>query len=320
MYTVYSSNGVYYNAKDLVLFRKLGLLNGDKIDDCINKNPLKICEYYRSIDVFNGMIDLTHIKWSFDKDSPGTAGMFLKARGIYNGSQYFLKMSSYNSVDKVYGYECAFEIVAQRVADLLGLRHLRYYLVKARVSVDGYEFITYVAVSKDYRVVNETRVSFELLYQSKSNVPSTVEFILSEFMQPYLHELLGMLVLDYIIYNRDRHSANIEFLYNTKTKQYRLAPLLDHGCCLTSVLFNNWSNETSGYYLSDKPVNNCIGSFSLLNNLQNICKGRVYFCGDTFIPNDLLSGLIPIFGSDYCNFILSMVRARWNNALEILNS
>ncbi len=44
-----------------------------------------------------------------------------------------------------------------------------------------------------------------------------------------------MLVVDFVILNRDRHGANIEVLRNSRDKTLRLAPLFDHGL---SLLFN----------------------------------------------------------------------------------
>lgn len=41
--------------------------------------------------------------------------------------------------------------------------------------------------------------------------------------------LYTIVVFDYIICNMDRHLTNIEILYNSKTDQFRLAPLYDHG-------------------------------------------------------------------------------------------
>lgn len=272
------------------------------------------------VDISFRTVDLSNISWSFGKDSPGTAGMYLKSRIKRNNTQYFLKLSAYNSYDGVYGNEVVYEIIAQRVAKLLGIHYLHMYLFPAKVCLDGKKLSTYVVCSKDYRDIGEERVSFEMLYQLYGKGMSTEEFILSDLMEKYRETLLGMLVLDYIIYNRDRHSNNIEFLYNPIKNLYRIAPIMDHGCCLTSVLYDDWKSKDSTYFSIDSPVNNCIGSFSLLTNLKNICKGRIYYEGDAHLPESIMGGISKILGGDLSDFIYNMLEWRWNNALEILNS
>ena len=45
-------------------------------------------------------------------------------------------------------------------------------------------------------------------------------------------DICRMLVIDFLIMNRDRHGANIEILRDSKKKALRMAPLFDHGISL----------------------------------------------------------------------------------------
>ncbi len=80
-----------------------------------------------------------------------------------------------------------------------------------------------------------------------------------------------MLVVDYLILNRDRHGANIEVLRNSQKKTIRLAPLFDHGL---SLIFNCHNEEEVNKVdiLEDKPVQCFVGSRSSFENLKLIPK------------------------------------------------
>jgi hypothetical protein len=78
-----------------------------------------------------------------------------------------------------------------------------------------------------------------------------------------------MLIVDYLILNRDRHGANIEVLRNNRKKTIRLAPLFDHGL---SLMFNCLNDSAIEKYdiMEDKLTNNYIGSRSTWENLKLI--------------------------------------------------
>ena len=78
-----------------------------------------------------------------------------------------------------------------------------------------------------------------------------------------------MLVIDFLILNRDRHGANIEVLRNRRRKTIRLAPLFDHGL---SFVFRCETEEALAKedVLSDKPVQCYVGSRSTWENLRLI--------------------------------------------------
>lgn len=93
-----------------------------------------------------------------------------------------------------------------------------------------------------------------------------LDFCIRKGFKDYIWQ---MLVVDYLILNRDRHGANIEVLRNSKRKTIRLAPLFDHGL---SLIFNCQSIEDVNKIdvLDDKPVQCFVGSRSAYENLKLI--------------------------------------------------
>ena len=267
-------------------------------------------------DIKSKCIDLTNLTWTLNKDTPGTAGMFLKSRVEMDGVTYYLKMSSYNSEDGVYGHESILELIASRLADKLSLPHIQYELWNAKVNIDGKVFDTWVSASEEYRVEGEVRLSLESYYNLKrKGKEDLTSFMLTS---TFKWDILQMLVFDYIIANRDRHSNNIELLYNRKSDSYRLVPMFDHGCSLSSPLFNKWYEMNEEYYMKDFIVNNCIGSKSLKENLR-----LVYNEGLTIpvvmLGDDLFNGIHEIMGSVFCTKHLEMLKERYRYALDVLN-
>ena len=64
-----------------------------------------------------------------------------------------------------------------------------------------------------------------------------------------------MLIVDYLILNRDRHGANIEVLRNSRKKTVRLAPLFDQGLSLLRSCPD--ATAAAGFdVMADKPCNN----------------------------------------------------------------
>lgn len=79
-----------------------------------------------------------------------------------------------------------------------------------------------------------------------------------------------MLVVDFLILNRDRHGANIEVLRDSKNKNIRLAPLFDHGLSLMFSVKNNEKSAESFDVMADRRVQCFVGSNSVLENLKVI--------------------------------------------------
>ena len=93
-----------------------------------------------------------------------------------------------------------------------------------------------------------------------------------------------MLVVDFLILNRDRHGANIEILRNKKKKSLRLAPLFDHGLSLLCRCETEEAIEKFDV-MADLPVQCYVGSRSAQENLK-------------LIPTDQMPKLDPLKESD----------------------
>jgi hypothetical protein len=121
-----------------------------------------------------------------------------------------------------------------------------------------------------------------------------------------------MLVVDFLILNRDRHGANIEVLRNSRKKTVRLAPLFDHGL---SLLFHCTSDTAIDQYnvMEDKPTNNYFGSRSTWDNLKLIPADQMPELkslkeSDRAILLNDLNGVIPQNLQDQ---IWNMIWKRW---------
>ena len=211
--------------------------------------------------------DLTYLSWSVYRNSSGTAGSFLKAYSELGGTKTYYKLSNFDKARGVIGHECVNELIVDRLLTILGIPHLSYQLIHADVSVDGRTHEVYLCASEDFKAKSESKTA--------------LDFCIRMGWEDYVYQ---MLIVDYLILNRDRHGANIEVLRNSRKKTIRLAPLFDHGLsllcsCLDDVAVAKFD------VMADKPCNNFIGSKSTWDNLR-------------IIPKDKMPKLTPLHESD----------------------
>lgn len=255
-------------------------------------------------------IDLTHLTWSLSRSSTGTAGSFLKAFEEIDGQKVYYKMSNYDSVRGVIGHESINEIVAQNVADLLEIEHLKYDLVYCKVKVANHIFETWVTRSKDFKNSGESKMTFETYYDILCiDGEDKFDFIKRLELEEYFY---NMFLLDYLICNRDRHGANIEVLQ--KEDSYRLAPLFDHGLSFMFSCYTDGKKMLEFDKLKDGPVNNYVGSMNLSDNLKMIPEAfRQKVCIPTREQLFLgLEGTAKAVPKEYWNCIYEMVKERVN--------
>lgn len=110
---------------------------------------------------------------------------------------------------------------------------------------------------------------------------SALDFCIRMGWEDYVYQ---MLIIDYLILNRDRHGANIEVLRNSRKKTICLASLFDHGL---SLLCSCPDDAAAAAFdvMADKLCNNFIGSKSTWDNLR-------------IIPKDKMPKLTPLHESD----------------------
>ncbi len=218
--------------------------------------------------------DLTYLKWSHARNSSGTAGTFLKSQSVVFGEKIYYKLSNYDSEKGIIGHECINEIIVDRLLTILGVEHLEYQLIHADIEMDGKIYDTWLCASKDFKDRGETKAALDNYYQiNRQPDESRYAFCVNQGWQKYIDT---MLVIDYLIMNRDRHGANIEVLRNGRKHTIRIAPLFDHGL---SFLCSCYSDEEIKKFdiLEDKPCQNFIGTRSTLENLELVTDKNSIF-------------------------------------------
>ena len=110
-----------------------------------------------SRDIVRAIQDLTGLDWNERASSSGTAGTYLKARTGSGSRLIYYKLPRYNGV-VIDGYECVNELLASRLMDALGIEHLAYRLIHAKVLIDGAEYETWLYSSRKFRKVGERKL------------------------------------------------------------------------------------------------------------------------------------------------------------------
>ena len=268
--------------------------------------------------IIHELQDMTHLSWAKTRNSSGTAGSFLKAYedGV-DGKTYF-KLSNYDAWKGIIGHECVNEIIVDRLLSILGISHLPYQLIHAKILIDQKEYETWLCASKDFKQRGESKIALDAYYQAESLTnESPMDFCIRCGWESTVYE---MLVVDYLILNRDRHGANMEVLRNQRKKTIRLAPLFDHGL---SLLSRCESTEVMlrEDVMADKPVQCFVGSRSSWENLQLIPRDRRPPL-HPLTENDraaLLEGLSDALDQQWLDRIWEMIWKRWQAYEDLCN-
>ena len=268
--------------------------------------------------IIHELQDMTHLSWAKTRNSSGTAGSFLKAYedGV-DGKTYF-KLSNYDAWKGIIGHECVNEIIVDRLLSILGISHLPYQLIHAKILIDQKEYETWLCASKDFKQRGESKIALDAYYQAES-LPneSPMDFCIRCGWESTVYE---MLVVDYLILNRDRHGANMEVLRNQRKKTIRLAPLFDHGL---SLLSRCESTEVMlrEDVMADKPVQCFVGSRSSWENLRLIPRDQRPPL-HPLTENDraiLLEGLSEALDQQWLDRIWEMIWKRWQAYEDLCN-
>ena len=226
--------------------------------------------------------DLTYLSWSVYRNSSGTAGSFLKSYSELGGKKVYYKLSNFDKVQGVIGHECVNELIVDRLLTILGIPHLPYQLIHADIMLEGEIHDVYLCASEDFKEKGESKIALDA-YKEREAYPkeSALDFCVRMGWEAYIYQ---MMVVDYLILNRDRHGANIEVLRNSRKKTLHLAPLFDHGLSLLCRCMNDSQVEAFDV-MEDKLCNNFIGSRSTWENLK-------------LIPAEKMPALNPLRESD----------------------
>lgn len=263
-----------------------------------------------STEIIHEKQDLTYLSWSLIRSSSGTAGSFLKATDDLQQPKIYYKLSNYDGINGIVGHECINEIIVDRLLNILEIEHLHYDLIHADIDVDGKEMETYLCASKDFKAHGEHKIALDAYYQAeKLDGETPLQFCTRNGWSDFIYK---MLVVDFLILNRDRHGANIEVLRNARKKSLRLAPIFDHGL---SLLFNCHTEEEINQFdlMKDRAVQCFVGSRSAQQNLMLIPKDEILALNPLQHTHKayLLEGLDGIIPQSLQNKIWDMIWQRW---------
>ena len=260
--------------------------------------------------IIHELQDMTYLSWAKARNSSGTAGSFLKAYDEGPDGKTYYKLSNYDAWKGIIGHECVNEIIVDRLLTLLGIEHLSYQLIHAKVLIDQKEAETWLCASRDFKQRGESKIALDAYYQAERLAgESPMDFCIRNGWESAIHE---MLVVDYLILNRDRHGANMEVLRNPRQKAVRLAPLFDHGLSLLSRCESTEAMLREDV-MADKPVQCFVGSRSAWENLKLIPSG----CHPHLHPlkesdgENLLDGLSDALDRQWLDRIWEMIWKRW---------
>ena len=262
--------------------------------------------------------DMTYLSWAKARNSSGTAGSFLKAYDEGPDGKTYYKLSNYDAWNGIVGHECVNEIIVDRLLSILGIEHLSYQLIHANVLIDQKVYETWLCASKDFKLRGESKIALDAFYQAE-RLPdeSPLDFCIRSGWQRSIWE---MLVVDYLILNRDRHGANMEVLRNSRQKTIGLAPLFDHGLSLLSRCESTEAMLREDI-MADKPVQCFVGSHSALENLKLIPSD----CRPKLKPLSLqdrevlLDGLSEALDQRWLDRIWEMIWKRWQAYENLCN-
>ena len=254
--------------------------------------------------------DLTYLKWSHVRSSSGTAGTFLKSQSVVSGEKIYYKLSNFDSEKGVIGHECVNEIIVDRLLTILGIEHLEYQLIHADIEIEGKIYDTWLCASRDFKKPGESKAALDnYYYVNKVADESRYDFCVNNGWKTYINT---MLVVDYLILNRDRHGANIEVLRDARRRTMRIAPLFDHGLSFLCSCYDEKEIEKFDI-LEDKPCQNFIGSRSTYDNLKYVVNKKDVFSRVLKIEDRdiLFKDLETVLSKSHLDKIWDMLWARW---------
>jgi hypothetical protein len=265
------------------------------------------------------VIDLTDVRWERNLTSYTSGGAYLKASREIDGRKQYLKLSNYDDECGFIGFESVYEYLASKLGMYLGFAVLDCTLLKARIIHNGRKYTTYVQAAEDFLWPGMSKIPFERLYELERLEGETrLEFLRRKGFSERADE---MLLFDYLIYNRDRHCNNLEFV---KNGGLFLAPLFDNGVSFFAP-YTGRRNEIETFdALSNKLTNGDFGTRYLEDNLSLIQSRSL-----RLPPVDerlLQDRLFSLFGADesfpawHKDKAMELIVKRMNHAQAILDN
>lgn len=258
-------------------------------------------------DIVSKTQDMTSLVWSERVNSSGTAGTYLKAVTGTGARAVYYKLPRFNGIE-FDGHECVNEIIASRLMRILGIDHLEYRLIHARVLVGGDEHDVWLNSSKNYRKARERKLSLGLFVDLNVEEGESPLAVCDRF--GWTDDIKRMMLVDYLVANRDRHSSNIEVLIAPDGTP-RLAPIFDTGLSLLAPLAGNDDAIDAFEPLRRVATTNYLGSRSLEENLQVALPIPGVLLLEESDRDQLLAGLEGAMDGRILNKMWDIVWTRW---------
>ena len=266
-------------------------------------------------DIVYKLQDLRALDWVESVNTSGIGGMFLKARTGAGSAATYFKLSCYDEYRGIYGHECVNELIACRLMGILGIEHVQYRLIHALVRIGGKEHETWLSKSASFRRDGEKKQAFDLFYSlGRQEEESPYDFA---SRMGWDERIQQMMLVDYLIANRDRHGANIEVLRGKDG--VRMAPLFDNGLSLIFSCYGDEKRAAAFDHMADVNANNFIGSHSLEENLRLF---DVHPQVNQLLETDrarLMRGLDNILPQVHLDKIWKMIWERWQHYEGLCN-
>ena len=193
--------------------------------------------------------------------------------------------------------------------ELLGIPHLFYQLVSARIVVDGREFGTWLSRSGSYRHSTERKQALDVFYRFNAKEGERPLDLCDRM--GWGRQIRQMILADYLIANRDRHGANIEVLRGADGLQ-RLAPLFDNGLSFVFSCCGDEDRVGAFDVMQDVPANNYIGTRSLEENLTFLQGWDLNINSlESSWEDVLFYGLEDVLPLAHRQAMWNMIRKRW---------
>lgn len=183
-----------------------------------------------------------------------TQGMLRKAWRIIDNNIYLYKANTHGYANA--GNEMYSEIVAYQIAYILGLKHVKYEMVKWNY-IECVRSKLFTSEESGYLTMTEY-LTRELGSKTKWRYNDICKIIPKECIS----QLNDLMVFDFIIENKDRHFSNFGFLVNNDTGEIKgLAPIFDNGYSLLNF-------EMEEELLNYDYTKSVIGTFDIDNKAQ----------------------------------------------------
>lgn len=224
----------------------------------------------------------------------------------YREDNYYYKYSTYYAGQNCFGEESIYEVICSRLFQILGFDCVKYTLCNKIVEMTGNSLNTYVCKSKAITGYSSRATLEDIQEILGLNSMETIKFLGLE------REIEKLLVADFLVLQRDRHGKNIEILI--KDNKYYLAPLFDNGLGLLApypVSLTNLAKIRQFDVLHDYPVNNCIETRSLYDNLNLLSEPVLVNRLKREDKKKLFYGLNAVLPKEYIDKIWKLITYRY---------